>query len=77
MPPLLVLASELYTFLISYYNKSKECLKVVKLLLDPLPQFTFENRISQKVFKKEKLTSSRIHCCHIIISTEIKLSCVV
>ena len=24
-------------FLISYYNKSKEYLKVVKILLDPLP----------------------------------------
>ena len=24
-------------FLIGYYNKSKECLKVVKILLDPLP----------------------------------------
>ena len=51
----LVLARELYTFSISYYRKSKECLKVVKILLDPLPRFTFENnRISQKVLKKEK-----------------------
>jgi len=24
-------------FLISYYNESKECLEVVKILLDPLP----------------------------------------
>ena len=24
-------------FLIGYYSKSKECLKVVKILLDPLP----------------------------------------
>ena len=37
MPPLLVSERELYTFLISYYNKSKECVKVVKILLDPLP----------------------------------------
>ena len=37
VPPILVLAKELYTFLISYYDKSKECLKVVKILLDPLP----------------------------------------
>ena len=37
MPPLLVLASVLYSFLISYYNKSKECLKAIKILLDPLP----------------------------------------
>ena len=27
--------------LISYYNKSKECLKAIKVLSDPLPQFTF------------------------------------
>ena len=24
-------------FLISYYNESKECLEVVKILLDPIP----------------------------------------
>ena len=28
-------------FLISYYNESKECLKFVKILPDPLQQFTF------------------------------------
>ena len=39
--PSLVLASELYTFKISYYSKLKECLNVVKILPDPLPQFTF------------------------------------
>ena len=39
--PLLVLARELYIFLISYYNKSKESLKVVKIIPDPFPQFTF------------------------------------
>ena len=27
--------------LISYYNESKECLKFVKILPDPLPQFSF------------------------------------
>ena len=26
---------------IYFFNKSKECFKVVKILLDPLPQFTF------------------------------------
>ena len=31
----------LISFRISYYNKSKECLKIVKILSDPLPQFTF------------------------------------
>ena len=37
MPPLLVLVRELYTVVINYYNKSNECLKAVKILLDPLP----------------------------------------
>ena len=37
----LVLARELYTFSIGYYSKSKECLKVVKVLQDPFPQFIF------------------------------------
>ena len=41
VPPSIVLAKKLYTFLIGYYNKSKECLRVVKILLDLLPQFTF------------------------------------
>ena len=41
VPQSLVLARELYTFLIGYYNKSKECLKVAKVLPDPLPQVTF------------------------------------
>ena len=40
MSPSLVLARELYTFLIGYYNKSKECLKFVNVLPDPFPQFT-------------------------------------
>ena len=35
--PLPVLARELYTFLTGYYSKLKECLKVVNILLDPLP----------------------------------------
>ena len=39
--PSLVLARELY-ILIGYYNKSKECLKFAKILLDPLQQFTFK-----------------------------------
>ena len=34
-------AAKVIYFLISYYNKSKECLKFVKILPDPLPQFTF------------------------------------
>ena len=54
-PPSLVLARELYRFSVGYYSKSKECLKVVKLLPDPCPEFTFQDeRISQKILKKEK-----------------------
>ena len=54
-PPSLVLARELYSFSVGYYSKSKECLKVVKLLPDPCPEFTFQDeRISQKILKKEK-----------------------
>ena len=54
-PPLLVLARELYTFSVGYYSKSKECLKVVKVLPDPCPEFTFQDdRINHKVLKKEK-----------------------
>ena len=35
--PLATLSKGVIYFLISYYSKSKECLKVVKILLDPLP----------------------------------------
>ena len=35
MPPLLISARKLYTFKISYYNKLRECLKVVKISLIP------------------------------------------
>ena len=35
--PSLVLARELYTFLIGYCSKSEEWLKVVKVFLDQLP----------------------------------------
>ena len=37
----LVFVKGIIYFLVSYYNKSKECLKFVKILPDPLPQFTF------------------------------------
>ena len=57
----------------SYYNKPKECLRVVQILPDLLPRFTFYDiRISQKVFKKEELSSSRIHCFYIILSNECR-----
>ena len=39
--PLASLSKRAIYFLISYYNISKECLKVVKILPDPLPRFTF------------------------------------
>ena len=35
--PLASLSKGIIYFLIGYYNKSKECLKTVKILLDPLP----------------------------------------
>ena len=35
--PLASVSKGVIYFLISYYNKSKECLEVVKILLDPLP----------------------------------------
>ena len=40
LPPLLVLTREVYTLPVSCYSTSKECLKAVKVLPDPLPQFT-------------------------------------
>ena len=39
--PFIRLSKGVIYFLIVYYNKSKKCLKVVKILLDPLPQFKF------------------------------------
>ena len=39
--------------------------------LNPIITFS-DNSIRQKVFRKEKLSSSRIHCCYIILSTEFK-----
>ena len=52
---MLIVAMELYTFSIGYYSKSKESLKVVKLLPDPCPEFTFQDeRISQKAPVKER-----------------------
>ena len=55
MPPLASLSKVLYTFSVSCFSKSKECLKVVKVLPDPCPEFTFQDeRISQKILKKEK-----------------------
>ena len=41
VPHSLVFSKQIIYFLISYYSKSKECLKFVKILPDPLPQFTF------------------------------------
>ena len=84
----------LYTFLIGYYNKSKECLKVFKVLLDTLPQFTsytigrpyqtHSYNIHSKIIglvrrlsRRRNMSSSRTHCCHIILNTELKLSCFV
>ena len=41
VPHSLVFSKGITFFLISYYNKSKYCLKVAKNLPDTLPQFTF------------------------------------
>ena len=47
-----------------------------RLQRDPLPRSTFQdNRISQKALRREKWSSSRMHLCYIILSTESKLSC--
>ena len=35
--PLTSVSKGVIYFLINYYSKSKECIKVVKILLDPLP----------------------------------------
>ena len=35
--PLASVSKGVIYFLIGYYSRSKECLKVVKILLDPLP----------------------------------------
>ena len=40
VPPASVSNGAIY-LLVSYYNESKECLKFVTVLPDPLPQFTF------------------------------------
>ena len=39
--PLASISNGVIYLLISYYNESKECLKFVKILPDPLPQFAF------------------------------------
>ena len=41
MPHSLVFSKQIIYFLISYYSKSKECLKFVKILPDPLPHLHF------------------------------------
>ena len=78
MPHLLVLARKLYTFSIGYYSKAKECLKVAKVLPDPLLQFTFQDdRISHKVLKKEKPVLKQDTLLLYNLSIEFKLSCFV
>ena len=73
MPPLLVLATELYTFQLVINNKSKECLKAVKVLPDQLPQYIhFKITGLVRSFLRRNMSLSRIHCCYIIIGTEFK-----
>ena len=61
MPLSVVLARELYTFSIGYYSKSKECLKVVKVLPDPLPQFTSfkKTRLARRFLLRETYPRAR------------------
>ena len=62
MAPSLVLAKELYTFFIGYYNKSKECLKVVKVLQDPLPHLRLKMlRLELTIGRSYQTHSHNIH----------------
>ena len=75
VPPFLVLAMELYTLQLVITMNQKN-VQMLQRSYYPLPQSTFQdNRISQKALRKEKLSSSRIHPCYIILCTESKLSC--
>ena len=58
MPPLLVLVRELYTVVISYYNKSKECLKVVKILQ------THSHNLHFRITGLKNLTMERSYQTH-------------
>ena len=73
MPQSLVLARELYTFSVGYYSKSKECLKVVKVLPNPLPHCKITGLV-KRFSRRRNMSSSMIHCCYTILSTVFKLS---
>ena len=64
MPHLLVLARELCAFSVGYYSKSKECLRIVRVLPGPLQQYTLkDNRIrinNRKIFPIYILIDDRI-----------------
>ena len=73
MLPSLILGKELYTFSIDYYSKSKECLKVVKVLPDPLPQHILKMTKLVRIFlRRRNMSSGRIHCCYLVTGTELK-----
>ena len=74
-PPLLALESELYTFQLVINNKSKECLKVVKVLPDPLSQYTFLNNEKTTFFWCfKRVTAAGFEICTVSIKN-ILASC--
>ena len=71
--PSLVLAGSYILFQLVINNKSKECLKAVKVLPDQLPQYMhFKITGLVRNFLRRNMSLSRIHCCYIIIGTEFK-----
>ena len=74
MPPSLILARELYTFLIGYYSKSKECLEIIK----GLNQTHYHNihikliGLVRSFSRRRNISLSRKHYCYIVIGTEFK-----
>uniref|UniRef100_A0AC11EHP8 Uncharacterized protein n=2 Tax=Ovis aries TaxID=9940 RepID=A0AC11EHP8_SHEEP len=62
--PLATLSKGAIYFLIGYNNKSKECLTVTKILLDPLPQFTFSDDISVQLLSRVQLFATPCTAAH-------------
>ena len=60
--PLTCLNRELYTFKIGYYNQSKECLRVVKVLLYPLSDLHFKMTGLELIIERSyQIHSHNIH----------------
>ena len=62
--PLATLSKGAIYFLIGYNNKSKECLTVTKILLDPLPQFTFSDDTSVQLLSRVQLFATPCTAAH-------------